>query len=231
MWHDYQTFLDYLEMRRRVEKRLAKTSLLALHTFVFALIVGGMAAFGLFTSGWPAMQPYFIAPAAGWFITWWSGLLFLHSAATYWRSGLNANRRNRAIEDEMRRRLSADEGYFDADELFRLHNQLDEDLQTRASALPLYFGLAGVNLLVWLMFASQGAFTNFGWIATPILALMFAPFLARRNRMIAQREAELHGQTNVKRKREDAAVWRLAEDGEIIEDDDSPLTKPKRQTR
>jgi len=54
MTNGYLTFLDYLELRRRVEKRLASGSLFLLHVIAFGV---GTAIIG--TAAW---SPYYIPP-------------------------------------------------------------------------------------------------------------------------------------------------------------------------
>lgn len=231
MWNDYQTFLDYLELRRQVEKRLARPARAAAHVTIFALVTTLAGILGSMTSRWPYGQWYFVAPEAGYVMAVWSLLLLLHTGVAYWSSGLNVFRRGQAIEKEMRKRLASDDTYLGADpaDLFELHSRLHADVGLRASALPLYLVLTTLNALVWLMFATQGAFTNFAWIGVPMLALMFTPFIVRKNRQIARHERSLIERVTpvAKRKRHHEAAYRLAEDGELVEIDIAPA-KSKR---
>lgn len=224
MWNDYANFLDYMEIRRRVEKKLAKPSRLFLHIAAFVAVASAAGFHALMTSGWPYMRSYFVEPGAGQWMAIWSVVLLLHGLYTYWRSGANINSRSEAIEREMRERLNKHDG----SDLFHLHGLLQEDIQRRAGVVPLYMVFTLVNLFIWLPWALTYPITNFAWIVTPIIALSFAVALSFKNTQIARYEAELQ-QIEGKRKRRDhaASAVRLSEDGELIELDE-PAPKEKR---
>src|SRR5215207_6510808 len=122
MANGYLTFLDYLELRRRVERRLASGKWFLLHTIAFGV---GAAAIG--NVGWSpyydSSRNYFIDPSYGFLIGCWSALLLIHGICSYWRSGALGGRRDEVIEREMRERVQADDLYLGnhPKDLFRLH--------------------------------------------------------------------------------------------------------------
>src|SRR5262245_44475618 len=86
MWNDYFSYLDYVELRRRVERHLTKAHLLALHISVFIVAVMYVLLMNdrIFS---PLEYPdYFTSPSLGSFMTAWSLVLLTHGLLTYRRS-------------------------------------------------------------------------------------------------------------------------------------------------
>jgi hypothetical protein len=173
MTNGYLTFLDYLELRRRVEKRLASGNLFLLHFIVFGV---GTAIIG--TAAWsPYYDPYrgyFINPVIGHWITLWSGILLAHGLCSFWRSGARAGRRDNVIEIEMRERLQADDMYLSdrPKDLFRLHGLLNDDIRKRAAMIPTLIFFAFLNACIWIPWTLGGqAATSFAWTTAWMLAV------------------------------------------------------------
>ena len=171
MANGYLTFLDYLELRRRVEKRLTSGNWFLLHTLVFgfgATFIGSMG----YSPIYDEFHNYFIRPEYGHWVALWSGILFLHGLWTYWQSGARGGRRDQVIESEMRERVQNDDMYLSdhPKDLFRLHGLLNEDIRKRASAIPLLFTFIILNALIWIPWAmSPDVITSFAWAVAPLL--------------------------------------------------------------
>src|SRR4051812_37175883 len=106
MSNGYLTFLDYLELRRRVEKRLASGNWFFLHMVTFGVItaiIGSLA----YSPIWDQFRDYFIRPQYGQLVALWSGILVIHGLWTLWHSGARGGQRDQAIETEMRERLQS----------------------------------------------------------------------------------------------------------------------------
>jgi hypothetical protein len=241
MWNNYWTFLDYLELRRRIEKRLAGGKWLLLHTALF------FAAVLFFT----AMRPpppyyfdYYIQPGAGYFMVVWSLLLAAHGLLTYVRSGGSASRRGQAIEAEMRERIQNDDTYLSDDpkDLFRLHGILDDDIGKRSSSVSLLTIYTTINAMLWIPWAIfDGASDSFAWTASPIMLIfIFLPLLGFSAFSSAGRERKLRQQMEnsgepmpaipkQKRAAHESAM-RLSDDGELIMIEDE-MEQPKSKRR
>jgi hypothetical protein len=246
MWNDYFSYLDYLELRRRVEKHLAKAHVLALHisVFVVAVLYVLMANNRFFNPG--EYPGYFTSPSLASFMAGWSLLLLAHGLLTFRRSAASENAREKAIETEMRQRLEKQDTYLVEDErdLFRLHGLLNEDIKSRASPAVVLTVFTAINGLMWFVWAlDSGGRDPFAWQMTPLLALAFMPLLfAVMNRRSKHDQELMHQlseneQAAGKRKRrtsEQERAVRLTDDGELVDfpngEMDAPV-KPKRAGR
>lgn len=236
MWNDYLTYLDYLELRRRVEKRLARPKALLFHVLIFILIVGGTTLYLHRSVSW---NYYFYEPGAAQIFTLWSGVLFLHGLFTFLRSGVFSGRREAIIEREMRKRLQ-DDVHFLSDnpqDLFRLHGLLYEDVGRRAKPfwlLSLFSTLNGIGWWVWYYMSSQrsSVMGDAVLLAAPILLVLLAIVAARQARYTHEMQKQMreNAQNTVspKQLRREPA-YRLEEDGELITIDEY-REKAKRQT-
>ncbi len=173
MTNGYLTFLDYLELLRRIERRLASGSWFLLHVILFG---AGTAIVG--TAAWsPYYDPnrqYFINPVIGHWITLWSGVLLAHGLWSFWQSGSRTGRRDGVIESEMRERLQTDDIYLSdrPKDLFRLHGLLNDDIQKRANMIPTLLLFVFINACIWIPWTISGeADSSFAWMTAPILAV------------------------------------------------------------
>jgi len=175
MTNGYLTFLDYLELRRRVEKRLASGNLLLLHTFFFGI---GATILGIVGFQWVynSFNYYYVDPSMGFIVSGWSVILLVHGLWTYWYSGVRGGQRDRVIEDEMRERLQNDDLYLSnhPKDLFRLHGLLNNDISKRASLIPILIVFTFLNTLLWVPWALNDARTPWAWTNAQIL---IAPLL------------------------------------------------------
>ncbi len=241
MWNSYWTFLDYLELRRRVERRVGGGLWLFLHIGAFIAVVVTLLAPRPFY--W--INSYFIEPGAGQIMAIWSLILAIHGVWTFARSGAAAGARSRAIETEMRERLRNDDTYLSDNpkDLFRLHGLLEDDLRRRSSPTWVLTMYSIANALMWIPWAVfNDARDSFPWQMTPMTAVfLLLPMLAfsvfsrsRREGRLRQQMENLSDNTQPreetpKQKRFAENVhMRLTDDGELvtIEDEmDAPKSK------
>lgn len=238
---NYFIFLDYLELRRRIEKRLAKVNWLLLHTILFVLMIGLAFAYRS-DLAYDTFSPYyFIDPTYGFGFTVWSVILLGHTLWSFSRSGASGGRRGEMIEREMRERVQNDDTYLSDNpkDLFRIHGLLDEDIQKRAGVFYSLRFFAVVNALIWLGSAvSDGLTSSFAWQFVPMMAIAFLPVLAvsawRRSRHEGRIRKLLSSATPSQEQNipyENERLVRLLDDGELIdyEFDDYSGKKKKRE--
>ena len=172
MANGYLTFLDYLELRRRVEKRLASGNLLLLHTVAFGIGATALGFIG-FQTFYNPYDYYFVDPTMGHIVGLWSGILLLHGLWFYWRSGARGGQRDEAIEREMRERLQRDDLYLSnhPKDLFRLHGLLNNDIRKRASMISVLVFFGFLNALMWIPWALNDAHSPWAWTNAQILIL------------------------------------------------------------
>lgn len=238
MTNGYLTFLDYLELRRRVEKRLASGKWLLLHAIMF-----GVGASVIGNAGYsPYYDPYrnyFIDPSYGFIIGCWSALLLLHGLWTYWQSGSSAGRRDEVIECEMRERVQANDLYLSnhPKDLFRLHGLLNNDIRIRASFISVLLTIIIINAIIWIPWAVFDPNTSFAWTTAPFLVLPLVLALlwnmwrrGRHETKLRQQMEQLFGsQQNQPFEDEyaDEREIRLSESDELVTVDEY-MTKRKR---
>jgi hypothetical protein len=237
MWNSYFSYLDYLQIRRRIERRLSRSRWLFIHTAVF--VITPLVVY--FTSPWlwwyPG-YPYVIQPSIGGLMWGWAVALMLHGLWTYFRSGAWDNTRNLAIETEMRERVQNKDSYLvqDARDLFRLRGLLDDDVRRRASATITPLALFSVvNGVLWIV-ARGGTYNGTAWDITPMLGLLLLPILAFNFWQVRLHERKLRDLLaaadpayTTKPKHD---VLHLADDGEVLDimDENDDYEKPKRAT-
>lgn len=248
MADNYSAYLDYKEIRRRVERRFKKGYWLAGNLALFLLFVLYCTLIGYFyVSPMYPDRSYFIEPAAGVFVTIWSALLFFHSLIAYRKSGAFSERREEAIEGELRERLAQDDTLLlsDRHQAFRIHALLAEDIQQRTRDFTTVLTFTGINAAVWVLWALVGASTPVAWSVTSLLTLLvLLPLLliSRANRR-RQDHKLTHTLANwdvqasyAKRKRQmpdyaDDYTARLTDDGELVEWDDKQFSQNARKAK
>ena len=234
--HNYFIFLDYLELRRRIEKRLATVNWLLLHSILFVVVTGLLLM--TLTAGTPNFYTgYFILPPIGYAMTAWSVLLLLHTFWTYARSGATASRRNEMIEREMSERVQNEDTYLSDNpkDLFRIYGLLEEDIQKRAAIFNILRIFATLNMIVWLGSALRDGLTSsFAWQSVIGIGLAFLPVLAfnawQRSRHEGRVRKLLSSATPADEQPEplkNDRLLRLADDGELV---DYEVDKPKRSS-
>jgi len=195
MTNGYLTYLDYLELRRRVEKRLASGNWLLLHTFIFTIGATVLGIYG-FQTYYNPFDYFYVDPTMGHIVGLWSGILLLHGLWSYWYSGVRSTQRNEAIEREMRKHIEADDMYLGEDpkNLFRLHGLLNKDLRKRANIIPTLVFFIFLNAVIWIPWAINDAHSPYAWTNAPILILPLLLALAWNMWRKEQHEAHLQDQ-------------------------------------
>jgi hypothetical protein len=236
---NYFIFLDYLELRRRIEKRLARPHWILLHSILYVVSFGiGLAmAANIYRYYYPF--DFFIDPMYGYIMIGWSIVLLLHIFWTVMRSGASAGRRSEMIELEMRERLKNDDSYLgdNPKDLFRIHGLLEEDLQKRAGVFFTLRAFAVLNLAVWLgSLVSDQLRSSFAWQVIPMLGIAFLPFLAYNTWQRSRNEGRIRklmsdaadaDSDEQPASNEDERLLHLSDDGELL--DYEFLDKPKRK--
>jgi hypothetical protein len=241
MWGNYGSFLDYLELRRRVERRLSRSS----WVFLFAHIVLLSFLPLIFYGASPWARWWYPGPGwapgplvHGWIahvMIGWSVLLLLHGLWTFFRSGTWGNRRNNVIEAEMRERLRNQDSYLveDARDLFRLHGLLEDDVRRRAGPAALLTLFTIANAYLWIS-TQGGLYDALTWWLPAFMTLILLPFVGfnlwnrrRHERTLRDLMASDAPLPDVKHKRD---IHYLSDDGEMLEiiDDEETYEKPKR---
>lgn len=234
MSNGYLTFLDYLELRRRVERRLASGNYFLLHIFIFG---AGATFIGL--AGWsPYIYGWFVYPVNGHLVSLWSGILLAHGLLDYWRSGARAGQREGIIENEMRERLQSDDMYLSnhPKDLFRLHGLLNDDIQKRASMTPMLLVFVFINACVWIPWTLAGqASTSFAWMMAMVLVIPFILAVVWNVWRRVRHEAQLRKQLEAYFSKEqiddepfDEREIRLSDDGDELVTVDEYMMKRKR---
>jgi hypothetical protein len=225
VWYGYFSFLEYLELRRRVENRLAKANWLAYHTAAFS--IGALVTI--------CGDIWLIVPGINHVMTLWSLLLFAQGMWTFWHSGVTDSARSQAIEMEMRHRLEDEDDDLVEDErdLFRLHDVLIEDVKYRARLVTALTVFSALNAIFWLLGTSSTGpeIADSGWkyivllgIYLPVLAAMVRSRAVHERRLMSHLSRTLASEEKDKPKRwgEKEKIVRLTDDGELEEvpDDD-----------
>jgi len=234
MANGYLTFLDYLELRRRVEKQLASGNHFLLHIFIFGT---GATFSGL--AGWsPYIYGWFVYPLNGHLVSLWSGILLAHGLWTYWQSGARAGRRDHVIESEMRERIKNDDLFLSdrPKDLFRLHGLLNDDIQKRASMTPTLLLFAFINACVWIPWTLAGhASDSFAWMVAMMLVIPFIVAVVWNVWQRVRHEAQLRkkleqyfSNEQIDNEPFDEREMRLSEDGDELITVDEYMVKRKR---
>jgi hypothetical protein len=242
MSNSYWTFLDYLELRRRVERRIWRGKWLLGNIVAFVLAAAVFSA----TSNAYAYG-YAVEPSTSYFMTFWSIGLALHGILTFFKSGAWIWRRNQAVEDEMRARLQNDESYMsdNPNHLFNLHKLLENNIGARSESVVMTTVFTIVNAIMWVSWTTLSTMSGSQpWQLTGIFAmLILLPVLiaslihgvkyeqALRKKIETLEETAPQQESASKQKRfAQQAHMRLSDDGELITiDDDMDGLKQKRR--
>lgn len=241
MANGYLNFLDYLELRRRVEKRLSRPLPLLAHTLVFgvsALLIGLLGFYSFRNPN--VLDYYFILPGLGQFVAVWSGGLFLHGLWAFVRSGALGGARGKAIEAEMRARLEQGDSYLSDNpkDLFRLHGLLEDDVRKRSGIFWLMLTAIFINALIWIPWAIYEPYSSFGWLIGLFLGMGYLPALAWSAWRRGQREGKLRKQMEqlFDHPTDEREYWnasqrltQVSDDGELV--DHEPLAYQGKRKR
>jgi hypothetical protein len=235
MWNNYWTFLDYLELRRRVEQHLARGHWLFLHLVIF-LIANIVPTITHPRAAYYYDGAVYVNSVIGYLMLFWSLLLVGHALWTFSRSAAWASSRSQAIETELSEQMQSENTYLSDNPkgLFRIHDMLENDLRHRSSAVWWMTVYSGVNVFVWTASVFSAPEGSFAWHMMTIIALaILLPVLALtvlRNELHEQKlRKEMEGfvdRSRISRKQKrvpdaemQARYLRLADDGELMMDD------------
>src|SRR5262245_43365277 len=99
MWDKHPLFLDYLQIRKRAESRLASSQPVLAHIGLFLIAVLALLITTMYPSNYPYVpRSHFINASASYLMTVWSIILLGHGVWAYRRSGASANKRGQVIE-------------------------------------------------------------------------------------------------------------------------------------
>jgi hypothetical protein len=239
MTNGYLTFLDYLELRRRVEKRLAAGNWFLLHIIIF-IIGATMIGLAGFHTTYDPDEYFFIFPYYGHWVTFWSGVLLTHGLWSYWRSGARGGKRDHVIESEMRERIKNNDLFLSDHprDLFQLHGLLNDDIQKRASMTPILLFFVFINASIWIPWTLAGeARTSFAWmlaallVVPMLLALIWNLWQRRRHRTQLRKQLEQYfSNERNDDERNDERETRLSNDNDELVTVDEYMMKRKRSS-
>jgi hypothetical protein len=243
MWDKQPLFLDYLQIRQRIESRLAASQAILAHIGLYLIAVLAFLIASIYPPNYPYVpRSYFIEPGVSYLMTAWSILLLGHGVWAYRKSGASGNIRAQAIENEINQRLEHGDTELLSNprHAFRLQALLNEDIRLRAGLFAPIMTFLMLNAVTWAAWAVQGEFTSYTWQMTvPTALVVLLPPLAvnawrrgRRNRRIMRLLTDEYAASmKPKRTVEVAydAAYRLSDDGELVEisEDDAPLVMRK----
>jgi hypothetical protein len=172
MLKTYRSYLDYKEIRRRVEGKLQKSRGLLIHILIFLA-----ANIGLWIVSYPTRYDpiaYNNVFMAGVFTAAWSAVLLLHALGGFFHSGLWPSARETAIEAEMSA-LLADSLDSDDEDFFQIHRMLDNDIWQRSGYLFSLSIFAISNVFIWMVWVLAGAalYNSVLWFGVIFAAMIF----------------------------------------------------------
>jgi len=231
MWDKHPLYLDYLQIRQRIESRLASSQAILAHIVLFLIAVLALLITTLYPINYPYVpRSYFINPNASYIMTAWSIILLSHWVLLYRNSGASHNKRAQAVENEINQRLErGDTELLDNPrQAFRLQALLNEDIRLRAGLFAPIMVFLMLNAVTWVAWAVQGEFTSYTWQMTVPTALVFLlPPLAvnawrraRRNRRIIRLLTDEYAISEKPKRTAETvhdAAYRLSDDGELLQ--------------
>lgn len=150
MQTSYSAFLNYRAVRRRLAARFARPRWLLLHVLVFVVTMTIIWAYGTGYGLWFYRDNFIWPTLLG---LAWSVLLAAHALIHYRRSAGRTDRREQAIEDEMRQFITANNEPIDQDSLFAIHQRLETDLEQQGHWSLSLTVFTLVNVVSWLITA------------------------------------------------------------------------------
>ena len=169
MQDKYSSYLDFRAAQRRLAKRFSNPRFLLLHTLIFIAAMSATWYYGMVWRLWQHRDNYIGPMVVG---VVWSTVLAVEAFIHYRRSAANSERRDLAVEEEMRQFIAVHGDEVDDQTLFEMHHQLDANLQkqSRWSVALLVFGL--VNAASWAI-AAYDMGTSWAFQMTLPFAVLF----------------------------------------------------------
>jgi hypothetical protein len=188
MDENYFSFLDKRAAQRRLAARFSRPRWLWLNTLLFVMVMTLIWEYGI-TTRIALNRNFYDAPVFIGVI--WSVVLGLHGVLHYRRSAAVTEKRELAVEDEMRQFIEHHGADADQASLFEMHHSLEGELQrqSRWSLGLMAFGL--VNAASWLVSAlnvgSSWPFQTTWAFAIAVIGGVSAFKVWQRQRQLEQR--------------------------------------------
>jgi hypothetical protein len=228
MWNENEAYFDYLEIRRRIERRLATGFGIVAHTALFVLAVfAGVTFLGSYPGNTLS------APAASFLMLLWAFVLAIHGLWVYQAAGTNRRHRAAAVEAELTERYEAGDTELLASprHLFRVRSLMDEDVRMRAGWIVGVNAFLLGNVVFWIGLLMNGTVRWAAWPVVPMLAFGWFPSIYAINQVRRRmRDAKVRRilslrpvstASAVKQKRsfdsELERYARLSDDGELVD--------------
>lgn len=146
MQNDYFNFLDYRAAQRRLAAKFARPRRLLLHTLAFIVAMTAVWAYGIAWKLWYFQQNFQLPVLIG---VVWSVLLLVHALVHYRNSAATNEKRELAVEDEMRQFTQDNRDSLDHDSLFALHRKFEAELEAQGRWSVTLLAFAVVNFISW----------------------------------------------------------------------------------
>jgi hypothetical protein len=235
MLKNYRSYLDYKELRRRIEAKLSKPRNVLIHAWAFIIVNAIM-----WWTTWPwvyypdiANSPYL----PGLITAAWSVVLLLHTLWSYFHSGFWPGKREAAIEAEMSALYEEPSHQMDDDDFFQIHRMLHQDIHQRAGFMFPLSMFAFSNLFLWIVWILNGTHAHVGmtWFSVGFVTFIFllggGILNFWRSGIREQKQIQPDtSPTREKRQSHEARYLATPEHGrlEIVDDDSTGFEKRKR---
>lgn len=168
MQDNYFSFLDYRAAQRRLVAKFRRPRALLLHTVAFVVTMSAVWAYGLAWQLW-FYPNNFIGPMLVGLV--WSIVLAGHALLHYRRSAAVTERRELAVEGEMRQFIDQHGHEVDHDALFATHRRFEADLERQGRWSLSLTAFALVNVLSWVV-ATANMGTSWAFQMTAPLSII-----------------------------------------------------------
>lgn len=146
MQNDYLSFLNYRAAQRRLAAKFARPRWLMLHTLAFIVAMTAVWGYGIAWKLWYFQQNFQLPVLIG---VVWSVLLVVQALVHYRNSAAMNEKRELAVEDEMRQFTQNNRDSLDHDSLFALHRNFEADLETQGRWSVTLLTFAVINFISW----------------------------------------------------------------------------------
>jgi membrane protein implicated in regulation of membrane protease activity len=150
MQDDYFGFLEFRAAQRRLAARFSQPRALMLHTLIFVTTLTAIWVYGLVYRLWMYRGNFDWPTLLG---AGWSLILAAHALLHYRRSPAMGDRRELAVEDEMRQLIEKSEDRIDHESLFATHRSLAAGLERQGRWALALLAFALVNAVSWVVSA------------------------------------------------------------------------------
>ena len=146
MQDSYFGFLDFRAAQRRLRAKFSQPRGLLLHTLVFITVMMVIWLYSNVWWLWAYPQNYMLPTVIG---AIWSMILAVHALAHYRRSAAVMERREEAVEDEMRQLVEKHREQIDPERWFEVDRELGADQERQARWSMGLTAFAMINAVSW----------------------------------------------------------------------------------